>query len=30
MLSSRLPIGQLNKPKLTNHNCETVDTKLER
>ena len=26
MLSSRLTIGQQNKPLLTNHNCETVHT----
>ena len=30
MLSSGFPIGQLNKPLLTNDNCETVHTKLER
>ena len=29
MLSSRLPNGQPNKPKLTNDNCETIYTKLE-
>ena len=29
MLSSRLPIGQLNKPKFTNDDLETVHTQLE-
>ena len=29
LTSSRLPIGQLNKPVLTNDNCQTVYTKLE-
>ena len=28
MLSSHPPIGKLNKPQLTNDNCETVQTKL--
>ena len=29
MLSSRISIGHSNKPYLSNHNCETVQTKLE-
>ena len=28
MLTCRLPICQLKKPSLTNHNCETVYVKL--
>ena len=29
ILYSRLPIGQLNRPLLTKHNCVAVHTKLE-
>ena len=29
MLSPRLPIGQINKPYLTDHTFEAIDTKLQ-